>query len=76
MRQFAVGYINFYDNELTVEIVEADTEQEARWKHSKNDPTGWGDISGTDLMDRKEFKEWCFDCDMMVDVIEISQDST
>ena len=35
MSKFAVGYINFFDNNLIVEIVEADNWFDAIWQHSK-----------------------------------------
>jgi len=35
MKKWAVGYINFYDNDLIIEIIKADTWYEALFKHSK-----------------------------------------
>lgn len=75
MKRFAVGYINFFDNALTVEIVDAETWKEACFKHSE--------LAGDEALVKKsiadspngkeKFGYWCFDGDFQVDAIEIPE---
>ena len=70
---YAVAAMNFYDNELKVELVEADNWKEAISKHTifKEQPTDkTGDVSW--LPDNiKEAKDEAFGADIVFDVIEI-----
>lgn len=73
MKRFVVAHVNFFDNHLTQEIVEAETEQDARWLHSKTgSDSGWdGCREETDSMTAEVFQEWCFNNDMLVSVVEV-----
>lgn len=73
MKRFVVAYVEFYNHVLTQEIVEAETEQDARWMHSEtNADSGWDpDRSVTDSMDASQFQAWCFNSDFLVSVREI-----
>lgn len=65
MKKFAVGYINFFDNELKINIVEAENWKDALCKGSPMGP----DWIESDTM--AEAKEKAFDMDSMFDVVEI-----
>ena len=76
MKRFVVAHMDFFGNHLIQEIVEAETEQDARWLHSKTNPeSGWeGGIlyrRETDAMDADEFQQWCFNRDMLISVTEV-----
>ena len=64
MKRYAVAFISFHDNELTTEIIEANTWQEALEKHSQK--LDW--IEGNTL---EEMKANAFDGDCTIDVVEI-----
>ena len=69
MNKFAVGYINFFDNNLIVEIVEADNWFDAIWQHSKmllGDDEPW-----LPSMSLEDTKIEAFNADMMIDVIKL-----
>lgn len=78
MAKFAVGYINFYDNDLSIEIVDAADWKHALLAHSKightNENVDWLfksiDLSESTLSLEK-VKEYAFDGDMAIDVVEI-----
>lgn len=73
MKRFVVAYIDFYNHVLTQEIVEAKTEQDARWMHSAT-IAGWdANRDETDLMDAEQFQAWCFNSDFIVSVIEVAK---
>lgn len=69
MSKFAVGYINFFDNDLIIEIIEAEDWLEALHKHSKIEQDPWGDYFSNYTID--EAKTEAFNSDMMFDVVEI-----
>jgi hypothetical protein len=77
MKRFVVAYMDFFDNNLTQEIVEAETEVDARWCHSKtNAGSAWGDSQAslrkeTDALNAEAFQHWCFDSDFLLSVMEI-----
>ncbi len=61
--KFAIGFINFYENDLTIEIHEGDTWKEAARKHSRiSDDT----IESFDD-DLEKAKHDAFDIDTMID---------
>lgn len=69
-KKFAVGVINFFNNELIIEIVEGDNWQDALSKHSQIDE----DLLDFLINNKKsleEAKQAAFNCDMMIDIIEI-----
>lgn len=68
MKKFAVGHIDWFDNNLIIEIVEAEDWRSALLKHSKIDSSWASDYFGKTLEDAKAN---AFDSDMMIDVIEI-----
>lgn len=65
MKNYIVGAINFFDNNLKLEKISAENEIEAINKHSM--------INGFSFESKtlEEAKVEAFDMDMMVDVIEI-----
>jgi hypothetical protein len=70
MTKFAVSAMNFFDNDLSTIIVEADTWMDAIQKHPEV-----GDVFA-DLIEQKDFniKNWkreAFNCDLMFDCVEI-----
>ena len=69
MSKFVVGYINFFDNDLIIEIIEAEDWLKALHKHSQMIHTPWEDYFADCTIGRA--KEKAFDADMMFDVIEI-----
>lgn len=68
--KWAVAYMNFFDNELRVEIVEANTMIEALSKHSKlsSNETGWLKNMPNNL---EQIRTMFFDADAAIDIIEI-----
>lgn len=68
MKQFIVGHIDWYDHNLTLERVEAKDWREAFTKHSKAQELFSSDPVPEDL---KAAKQFCFDCDCMMDAIEV-----
>jgi hypothetical protein len=72
MKKFVIGYVNFYDNNLILELIEAESEHQARWQHSSLQSADWeGCNQDTHQMTPDEFQQWCFDCDMLISSIEI-----
>lgn len=63
--RYAVGYINFFDNDLKIEIVEASSVREAVNKHSCIVDYG---VFPEDLEDIKNF---FFNADAAIDVVQI-----
>ncbi len=73
MKNYVVGYINFFDNELILEEISASSPSEAFWKHSKLQYDGWDENQeSTKGMDAEELQAWSFDFDMVVSVLELS----
>ena len=68
MKKFAVGYINFFDNELIIEIIKAEDWFSALSNHSKFKDNKMY-LPNTSLEDAKVE---AFNCDSMIDVIEIN----
>lgn len=70
MRRWAVGYINSYNNDLLIEIVSANTWQEALAKHSQ--------VKGDDYLTvcptLARAKELAFDAECAIDVVQIPTD--
>lgn len=75
MSKFAVAYINWFDNDLSIEIVEAPTWWEAVFEHSclQNSRDIYQDLIDEGNFDIDEWKKLSFDCDSMIDVIEITE---
>lgn len=65
MKKFAVGFISLYDNELTIEVIEASDWHTALSKHTK---LGTYELSSKSLAHAKRD---AFDCDSAIDVIEL-----
>lgn len=65
MKRWAVSCINFYDHDLTTIIVKAESWFEALMQHES--------VKGTKLPDTDldAAKEEAFNCDCMIEVIEI-----
>lgn len=74
MKRYVVGYLNCFDNDMILEVVEADSPSEAFWKHSKLKSDDWGPNQEiTKGMSSKELQDWAFDFDMSVAVLELTQ---
>lgn len=69
MKTFVVAYTNFFDNDLTLEIVTADTPEEAIWKHSKLLDPCWKKTDAGDNVE--DIKQYLFNTDVLATVIEI-----
>jgi len=67
MKKYAVGYINFFDNDLIIEIIDGLDWLDALKKHSKL--SGGFYFPETSLVDAKIE---AFNADMMIDVKEIN----
>ena len=68
MKKFAVAYLSYTDNVLSIEVVEAEDWQRAIIKHSR-----LGDIGPEDIADNLEqVKEDFFNWDAAIDVVELS----
>ena len=73
MKRYVVSYVSFFDNELILEEVSANSEYEAFWQHSKLQCDDWGTSKeDTKGMDSKELQSWSFEFDMLVGVLELS----
>ena len=74
--KYAVAGMNFWDNELSIEIIEADTWKDALGKHrifkTEEDDNGLDWLSE----DVKSAKEDAFNADMAFDVVEIVESPT
>jgi hypothetical protein len=72
MKRWAVAYMNYYENDLSIEIVRANDWASAISKHSVLNCGNMADNLKSTLEDTKQR---FFDCDSMVDVIEIPKDT-
>lgn len=70
MKKFAVGFISFFDNELNIEVVYADDWRDALSYHSHIDAEFWKFLCN-DTNSLKDAKIKAFNCDCMIDIIEI-----
>lgn len=70
MKKFAVGYIDFYDNELIIEIIEAKDWYAALRSHTKLKSLNEDEcyLSSDSL---EAAKNIAFNSDFMIDVVEI-----
>lgn len=71
MSKFAVGCINFFDENLIIEIIDAENWREAFYKHSqiKEESKKWGDYFNDCTF--LEAKRIAYKLEMMIDVVEI-----
>jgi len=69
MSKFAVGHIDYFNNNLIIEIIKAENWKDALFKHSKLISENWDQSWFGETLE--EAKNKAFDCDMMIDVIEI-----
>ena len=67
MKKWAVGFISFSDNELWIEIIEAESWQEALKKHKQISIDGFE----FDMTSLEAAKADAFDQDAMINVVEI-----
>lgn len=67
LNRYAVGAINFHDNDLVIEIVCAEDEIKALFKHSKISEGGF-----EDCVTLEDYKCAAFNMDCMIDVKLIS----
>ena len=70
MKEFAVGYLNYFDNELIIEVICAENWHSALMSHSKLKSALDDEFSLTDTS-LEDAKMQAFNCDMAIDVIEI-----
>jgi hypothetical protein len=68
MPKYVVGHIDWFDHELTLEIIDAPTWREAWAKHSK---FPWTENDGPSA-DLASAQQACFDCDCMMSHIEVA----
>ena len=66
MKQYAIAYVNFFDNDLQLKLVEADDWKEALVKGFGADKIGW--LESKNL---ESAKEEAFNSDCLIDVKEI-----
>lgn len=72
MKRYVVGYLNYFDNNMILEVVEADSPSDALWKHSKLKSDDWGPNQEiTQGMSPKELQDWAFEFDTSVAVLEL-----
>ena len=72
IKTYAVAFMTYFENELTIELVNADSITEAVFKHSKiveSIKEGYVEGFPTEL---DEIKEEFLDMDCLVDVKEVS----
>lgn len=71
MPRYVVSHIDWFDHDLTSEIVEASDPVSAMKAHSKTKTYEWENQDGTPCETIEEMKQVAFDCDSMVNAIEI-----
>lgn len=69
MKKFCVSYISFYDNELMLEVVQAESETDAVLKAS----FGLAEYLKQEGIEQslEGYKQACFNADSMVNTIEV-----
>lgn len=70
-KTWVVGHIEWGNNELILERVEAATWQEAVQKHSLF-PFEDEDVEFMSTISEEDFRQRCFDCDSMMNWIEVT----
>lgn len=73
MTTYVVGHIDWSENELRLEQIDAHTWQDAVRTHSKFPWAGEADVDQPSLQDAEAFKQQCFDCDCMMNWIEVQR---
>lgn len=87
MSRFVVGYLNFFDHEMLLQVIEASDWKEAVVKHSKYPYAPQlpvGEFVGSpvetpeelsakypELQPEAAFHQCCFDCDCMMNWVEV-----
>lgn len=68
MKRFVVSYVDFFENQLQMTEVHADTEIEALYAGALI----YGvDTSDLHTVDPEEFKDWCFNGDCLMKAYEV-----
>lgn len=70
MKRFVVSYIDWFNNDLHSHITNANNALEAI-KTIAIEQYGFDSASVEDIEDIEDFKNFCFDCDCMMNVIEV-----
>lgn len=70
MKRFVVSYIDWFNNELYSHIINADDELQAI-KTIAVEQYGFDSASVDSIENIEDFKGFCFDCDCMMNVIEV-----
>lgn len=68
MKTFVVAYINWFDNDLKMTKVEDESAIKALYTGAYINGL---DTSDLHTVDPEEFKQFCFDCDCMMEVYEV-----
>lgn len=71
MAKYAVGYMNFFDNDLKVDIIEAGNWKEALSKHSSLAKYTFEESVGFLSDDFETAKDEAIDVDFLFDIVEI-----
>lgn len=69
MPKFAVAHVSLYTSKITTEVIEAVDWQHAIMQHSK---VQWENNYLADLDELVQWKEYFFDGDELIDVVEIT----
>lgn len=72
MKTYVISFISFFDNEMVSEVIHSDkTELEVLKEYlSQNWPDGKEEIKELEYIE--ECKQYCFDCDSMCNIIEVT----
>lgn len=73
MKTFAVAFISFYDNELVIQFIKAETFHKAIMKYSSET---WDMFDGFDDEEKETLEKWkehAFNSDAMIDAREVSE---
>jgi len=74
MKTFAVAHVCLFDNILTIDLINADSILAAIKKHGKlQDEENQKWLDDCPFEGQDDIKEYFFDCDQMIDVIEVPQ---
>ena len=70
--KFSVGYVNFFDNELIIEVVEASNVKDALLKHSKLSDPDTAEWVATMPDDLEAIKAAFFEGEILIEVVPCS----
>jgi len=70
MKQFAVAYLSFLDNEIFLEVVDAENKVDACWQHPQLNKEDW-DMEGSTPEDYDDLLDMFACADIAVEVVEV-----